>query len=73
MRWGDANCDKVIDISDAVLVARFAAEDSEAELTAEGKRNADVSHNGNVDSEDTILILKCISKIITESDLAPKN
>ncbi|MBP0967158.1 MAG: 1,4-beta-glucanase [Oscillospiraceae bacterium] len=70
--WGDANCDGEIDVSDAVLVARFAAEDKTVQITAEGKQNADVSHNGNIDADDTLQILRYISKLITAADLAPK-
>lgn len=70
--WGDANCDKVVDVSDAVLVARFAAEDTDAVITADGKRNADVTHNSNIDSDDTLRILRYISKLITYADLEPK-
>ena len=68
--WGDANCSGKVDISDAVLCARFTAEDSTANITAVGKKNADVSHNGTVDSDDLIKLLKYLAKIITEDDLA---
>ncbi len=61
---GNVNGDKTVDVSDAVLLARFVAEDSEANLTAEGKRNADVNKNGSPDSDDVILILKYIAKLI---------
>ncbi|MBP0987019.1 MAG: dockerin type I repeat-containing protein, partial [Oscillospiraceae bacterium] len=69
--WGDANLDSEIDVSDAVLVARFAAEDPKAEITAQGKINADVNGNGNVDSEDTLKILRAIAKLISAEELAP--
>lgn len=61
---GDANGDFVVDVSDAVLVARFCAEDSSADITRQGILNADVNHNGSADSEDTILILRFIAKLI---------
>ena len=56
--------------SDAVLIARFVAEDSGANITAVGKKNADVNHNGNIDSEDTTKVLKFIAKLLSEDDLA---
>ena len=70
--WGDADCSKLVDVSDAVLIARLAAEDSTAKITAQGKKNADVTHDGNLSTDDSLLILKYICKIITEKDLAPK-
>ncbi len=67
---GDANCDGSIDVSDAVLIARFAAEDREATMTDQGRQNADVTHDGNVDAQDTTKILQYIAKQIRLEDLA---
>ncbi len=61
---GDANCDHDVNVSDAVLVARYVAEDSSAEMFAQGKINADVNENGEITSDDVILILQKIAKII---------
>ncbi|MBR3268179.1 MAG: glycoside hydrolase family 11 protein [Oscillospiraceae bacterium] len=62
---GDANCDGVVDVSDAVLVMRYAVADREAVITEQGINNADVDKNGNIDSEDGVNILKYIAKKIT--------
>ena len=70
--WGDADCSKQVDVSDAVLVARLSAEDRNAKITAQGKKNADVTHDGNLTTDDSLLILKYISKLITYKDLEPK-
>ena len=67
---GDANCDESIDVADAVLIARFAAEDSDAAMTDQGRQNADVTHDGNVDGQDTTKILQYIAKKISLEDLA---
>jgi len=67
---GDVNLDCSIDVSDAVLVARFAAEDREAVITDQGRQNADVTHDGNVDSQDAAKILQYIAKKISLEDLA---
>ncbi len=67
---GDANCDESIDVADAVLIARFAAEDSDAAMTDQGRQNADVTHDGNVDGQDTTKILQYIAKKISLADLA---
>ena len=69
-RAGDANCDGRIDVSDAVLTARFAAEDRNAVITDQGRINADVTGNGNVDAEDTTKILQYIAKKISYAELA---
>ena len=61
---GDVNLDGGVDVSDAVLLARFVAEDTAAKITAEGKQNADMNENGKPDGDDIILILKKIAKII---------
>ncbi len=66
---GDVNLDCSIDVSDAVLIARFAAEDREAVITDQGRQNADVTHDGNVDGQDTTKILQYIAKKITLEDL----
>ena len=50
--------------------ARFAAEDREATMTDQGRKNADVTHDGNVDSQDAAKILQYIAKKITLEDLA---
>lgn len=61
---GDVNESGVVDVSDAVLLARFVAEDAAAEISVAGKLNADTNQNGKPDSEDIIIILKYIAKMI---------
>ena len=73
--WGNVNesegatPEARVDVSDAVLLARFVAEDSSATITTQGKLNADVNHNGTPDSGDIVQILKFIAKLIPYSDL----
>ena len=55
---GDANCDKKVTVSDAVLLSRIVAEDSTAKITDEGKANAECSGNGVLDTDDVTAILK---------------
>ena len=61
--YGDANCDNNVDVSDAVLVARFVAEDTEADISEQGKLNADMNHDGNLTGDDVIAILRKIAKL----------
>ena len=63
---GDVNLDDTVDVSDAVLLARFVAEDTTAVVKEQGKRNADCSGDGNLSGDDTILILKYIAKLISQ-------
>ncbi|HAG12331.1 MAG TPA: alpha-L-arabinofuranosidase [Ruminococcus sp.] len=62
---GDVDCSGEVDVSDAVLLARALAEDSEAVITETGLRNADCNKNGNPDLEDVTLILRAIARMIT--------
>ena len=67
---GDVNCDGSCDVADAVLVARFAVADQDAVITDQGKVNADVAHDGNVDGEDAVKILQYIAKKISYEEFA---
>ena len=60
---GDANCDEVIDVSDAVLTARFCSGDCEAVITDQGKQNADMNKDSNIDLADVTAILRKIVKL----------
>lgn len=62
---GDANCDGFVDVSDAVLVMRYAVEDRDAVVTEQGLKNADVDKNGKTNEDDATMILKYIAKKIT--------
>lgn len=61
---GDVNCDTRIDVSDAVLLARFLAEDKTVKIDAQGRINSDANGDGAVASDDVIHILRVIAKII---------
>ncbi|MBP0975020.1 MAG: dockerin type I repeat-containing protein, partial [Oscillospiraceae bacterium] len=61
---GDVNNSGKVDVSDAVLLARLLAEDSGADVSAQGKLNADADKSGELDGDDVILILQHIAKII---------
>lgn len=61
---GDVNVDKGIDVSDAVLLARFCAEDPDAAITRQGTINADVNADKNINGDDCITILKMIAQLV---------
>ncbi len=64
-RYGDANLDSYVDVSDAVLVARFINSDASAQITDQGLKNADCDGVSGVDSGDITRILLYIAKIVT--------
>lgn len=70
--YGDVNCDKSVDVADAVLLARMVAEDSTAMITAQGKLNADCKKNENLESDDVVRILQYIARLIDYSVLGTK-
>lgn len=62
---GDADCSGEVDISDAVLVARYNVEDKEAAISDVGLLNADVNKSGKPDSDDVMMIVKAVAHLIT--------
>jgi endo-1,4-beta-xylanase len=64
-KLGDTDDNGKTDVSDAVLLARFLAEDTSVSITAVGQANADCNKNGKPDQEDITMILKAIAKLIT--------
>ena len=62
---GDVNLDCSVDVSDAVLTARYIAEDSEAALTECGLGNADTNEDGTVTLDDVTLLLQYLAKKIS--------
>lgn len=61
--FGDANQDKTVDIADAVLIARFAAEDPDANISADGQICADANGDSYVNADDVTQILRYIAKL----------
>ncbi len=60
--YGDINLDHSVDVSDAVLLARYSAEDKTAVISAQGKQLADANGDGDVTKDDTVAILEYIAK-----------
>lgn len=61
---GDTDESGVVDVADAVLLARYLAEDAGAVLSDTGKANADCNGSGKIDGDDTIMILRIIARLI---------
>lgn len=64
MTTGDANCDGAVDISDAVMVARFVNSDKTLKISDQGLANADFDGNGQTNADDITCILKLIARMI---------
>ncbi|MCQ2417235.1 MAG: glycoside hydrolase family 9 protein [Oscillospiraceae bacterium] len=63
---GDVTVSDGVDVADAVLLARYLAEDASATVSSQGLLNADVDKNGSLTSEDVVTILQYVAKMITE-------
>ena len=61
---GDMNADGRLDVSDAVMTARYIAEDKELVVYDNGIRNADVTGDGKVNTDDLTMMLRAIAKQI---------
>ena len=62
---GDVDCSGNVDVSDAVLLARYLVADSGAAVSAQGVVNADCDRSGQPDSNDLTMLLQFIAKQIT--------
>ena len=67
---GDANGDGNVDVSDAVLIARFAVGDVTANIMDIGVLNGDVNGDGNTDMNDVTFIILFIAKRISAFPVA---
>ena len=60
---GDLNGDRLVDVSDAVMLARYIAEDSTLKMPTASLNYTDVNADGIVDPKDVISILRIIAKL----------
>lgn len=64
--WGDANCDKEVNLADAVLIMQTLANPARYKLSAQGELNADVKNTGDgITNADALSIQKYTLGIIT--------
>ncbi len=61
---GDVNNDGILDISDAIFLARFVAEDSTLDMSNFNVQNADINGDGLTSAADTVYIIRKIAKLI---------
>ncbi len=60
---GDVDCNSDVNVADAVLLARMLAEDKDVTVSAQGRANANVNGDDNVDSDDLTMILEILANI----------
>ncbi|MBO4878510.1 MAG: glycoside hydrolase family 9 protein [Ruminococcus sp.] len=70
--YGDANCDKKINVSDAVAVLQFIANQSKYPLTDEGRINADIDGSDGITGSDAITIQQVDAGLVKQADLPLK-
>ena len=63
-RPGDVNIDRSVDVADAVLLARYVAEDPEAALTRQGTANADLNQDLHIDARDSGVLLEALAGLV---------
>ena len=69
VKYGDVNCDGEVKINDVILCNRYLAEDITVNLSEQGEANGDCNGSGNMDSADSVLILRLIAGLISAEEL----
>ena len=69
--YGDADCNGSVVIADAVMMARYCAEDKGVSMTAAGKVNADVTGDDKITNEDIAKLLSYLAGVISLEELKP--
>ena len=64
---GDVDCNGVVEINDAVLLARYVAQDDTAKITVQGVANGDYNQDGSVDSTDITAVCRQLAHL-TDKD-----
>lgn len=70
--YGDANCDKQIDIADATAVVQSIGNKDEYALSSQGTLNADTNGDGVVTGADAIIIQKVVAGVYSADELPVK-
>ena len=61
LKRGDVDCNGVVNVADAIFLARYIAEDKEAVLSPQGKANAELTGDSSLDSNDIGRLLLYLS------------
>lgn len=63
---GDVDCNGVVEINDAVLLARYVAQDDTVKITVQGIANGDYNQDGSVDSTDITAVCRQLAHLTDE-------
>ena len=66
--WGDVDCNGTVSIADVVLLNKYLA--GNAQPSAQGLINADVTHDNTPDAQDSVKIKAYLALLIEQSELA---
>ncbi len=58
---GDVDCSGSVDIADAIVLARYNAEDKDVTVSAQGKANADTCADGDINQDDLTYLLEFLA------------
>ena len=62
---GDVDCNGVVQVADAILLARYVAEDK-VNITTQGRKNAELSGDSTLTSDDISVLLRYLAGIVKE-------
>lgn len=63
---GDVDCNGVVEINDAVLLARYVAQDDTVKIMVQGIANGDYNQDGSVDSTDITAVCRQLAHLTDE-------
>lgn len=66
LKRGDVDCNGTVSVADAIMLARYLAEDKEATLSAQGKANAELTGDTILDSSDSTRLLMYLAGQVKE-------
>ena len=76
VEWGNVDCKEGVNVADAVLLARYVAEDKEVNVTAQGLKNANVyvdsSSPEKIDANDNVTLLELLAGLKKDSEMPIK-
>ena len=70
--YGDANCDKKVNVADAVAILQYIANKTKYPLSEVGALNADVDGQKGITGSDAVVIQQVDASIVDQKDLPLK-
>lgn len=61
---GDVDCNGTVQIADAILLARYLAEDREINITASGKANAELNEEEGLTADDLSVLMQMLAGLL---------